>query len=198
LRKDPARRFQDMDDLKVALEELKEESDSGVALTGVDSATSASRSPAQVWWLARRRWVWSATAVVVLTMATAIWLFRGRPQPSAAPETVPLTTSAGSERSPSFSPDGNQVAFSWNGEKKDNYDIHVKLIGSPKPLQLTTDPADDLSPAFSPDGRSIGFVRVAKERASFIVIPSIGGPGPHGSHLPPPQRYLSHMAFLSF
>src|SRR5207237_4972164 len=29
LRKDPARRFQHMDDLKVALEELKEESDSG-------------------------------------------------------------------------------------------------------------------------------------------------------------------------
>ena len=33
--------------------------------------------------------------------------------------------------SPSFSPDGNQVAFSWNGEKQDNFDIYVKLIGSP-------------------------------------------------------------------
>ena len=33
LRKDPARRFQHMDDLKVALEELKEESESGKLLT---------------------------------------------------------------------------------------------------------------------------------------------------------------------
>jgi Tol biopolymer transport system component len=30
--------------------------------------------------------------------------------------------------------------------------------------------------AFSPDGRSIGFVRVSKERATFMVIPAIGGP----------------------
>jgi Tol biopolymer transport system component len=41
---------------------------------------------------------------------------------------------------------------------------------------LTTDPADDICPAFSPDGRSIGFVRVSKERATFMVIPAIGGP----------------------
>ena len=89
---------------------------------------------------------------------------------------VPLTSYAGIERSPSFSPDGNQVAFSWNGEKQENFDIYVKLIGSPTPVRLTTDPADDVSPAFSPDGRSIGFVRVSKERATFIVIPAIGGP----------------------
>ena len=89
---------------------------------------------------------------------------------------VPLTSYAGFERSPSFSPDGNQVAFSWNGEKQDNFDIYVKLIGSPTPVRLTTDPADDISPAFSPDGRSIGFVRVSKEHATFIVIPAIGGP----------------------
>ena len=68
------------------------------------------------------------------------------------------------------------MAFSWNGEKQDNFDIYIKLIGSPTPERLTTDPAEDISPAFSPDGRSIGFVRVAKERVSFIIIPAIGGP----------------------
>ena len=110
-------------------------------------------------------------------MAVGVWLFRGSPgKPQAAPEVIPLTTYPGSERSPSFSPDGNQVAFSWNGEKQDNYDIYVKQIGSTKPDRLTTDPAEDVSPAFSPDGRSIGFVRVVKDRATFIIIPSIGGP----------------------
>jgi Tol biopolymer transport system component len=63
------------------------------------------------------------------------------------------------------------MAFSWNGEKQDNFDIYIKLIGSPNYVRLTTDPADDFSPAFSPDGRSIGFVRVSKGRATFIVIP---------------------------
>ena len=67
------------------------------------------------------------------------------------------------------------MAFSWNGENQDNFDIYIKLIGSASSVRLTTDPADDISPAFSPDGRSIGFLRVSKERHYFIVIPSIGG-----------------------
>jgi Tol biopolymer transport system component len=91
-------------------------------------------------------------------------------------EVVPLTSYAGFEVSPSFSPDGNQVVFSWNGEKRDNFDIYLKLVGSENCVRLTTDPAHDGSPSFSPDGRSIGFVRISKGRAAFIVIPSIGGP----------------------
>jgi len=126
---------------------------------------------------ARRTGVWLGTAFVVLAMAVGVWLFRGsRGNHQAVPEVIPLTTYPGSERSPSFSPDGNQVAFSWNGEKQDNYDIYVKTIGSIEPDRLTTDPAEDVSPAFSPDGRSIGFIRVVNERATFIIIPAIGGP----------------------
>jgi serine/threonine protein kinase len=129
LRKDPARRFQHMDDLKVALQELKEESDSE-ALAGSDPARSASRGDGghplalQV----RRTWVWLGTASVVLAIAVGVWLFRGSPEnPQAPPEVLPLTTYVGSECSPSFSPDGNQVVFSWNGEKQDNYDIYLNL-----------------------------------------------------------------------
>jgi Tol biopolymer transport system component len=128
--------------------------------------------------------------MAVVAMAVAGWLFRGTARkPAATPEVVPLTSFAGSEQSASFSPDGNQIAFSWNGEKQDNFDIYVKLIGSPTPLRLTTDPADDLSPAFSPDGRSIGFVRVLKERSVFIVIPSIGGPERTVAEVPAPELY---------
>ena len=38
----------------------------------------------------------------------------------------------GLEICPTFSPDGTQVAFSWNGEKEDNFDIYVKFVGSRK------------------------------------------------------------------
>ena len=34
------------------------------------------------------------------------------------------------ENQPAFSPDGKQVAFCWNGEKEDNIDVYVKLIGT--------------------------------------------------------------------
>jgi len=176
LRKEPARRFQHMDDLKVALEELKEESDSGL-LAGPPPAVP----------LARRSRVWWATALVTMVLVVATWLFRGTREPAPAPETVPLTSYAGFERCPSFSPDGNQVVFSWNGEKQDNWDIYLKLIGSPNSVRLTTDPADDVSPAFSPDGRSIGFVRVSKEQANFIIIPAIGGPERSIAAISPPD-----------
>jgi len=166
LRKDPGRRFQHMDDVKVELEELKEESDSGTLAGTLPAVRSA-----------RRSWVWAGGAMAVVAMAVTGWLFRGTTRkPAAAPELVPLTSYAGSERSANFSPDGNQVAFSWNGEKQDNFDIYIKLIGSPTPVRLTTDPADDFGPAFSPDGRSIGFVRQSKDHATIIVIPAIGGP----------------------
>jgi Tol biopolymer transport system component len=174
LRKAPERRWQAIPDLKVTLDELKEESDSGT-LAGAPLVVRSTRRP----------WVWVGVAMVVLAITIAGWLFRGTVRkPQAALEVVPLTTYTGSEQSPSFSPDGNQVAFSWNGEKQDNFDIYVKLIGSPTPVRLTTDPAGDYSPAFSADGRSIGFVRVSKEHATFIVIPSIGGPERIVANLP--------------
>ena len=137
LRKDPNRRFQAMADLKVTLDELKEESDSGT-LAGAPPVVRPVRRP----------WVWVGAAMVVVAIAIAGWLFRGGSRkPQAAPEVVPLTSYAGFENSPSFSPDGNQVVFSWNGEKQDNFDIYVKLIGSPTPARLTTDPADDVQPS---------------------------------------------------
>jgi Tol biopolymer transport system component/DNA-binding winged helix-turn-helix (wHTH) protein len=136
--------------------------------------------------LARRTWLSLGAVFVVLATAVGVWLFRGSPgKPEAAPEVIPLTTYPGSEESPSFSPDGNQVAFSWNGEKQDNYDIYVKQIGSTDADRLTKDPAEDVSPAFSPDGRSIGFVRVGKDRATFIIIPSVGGPERSVAEIPP-------------
>ena len=54
---------------------------------------------------------------------------------------IPVTSYHGSEVSPALSPDGKQVAFSWNGEKEDNYDIYVKLADAGDPLRLTTNAA---------------------------------------------------------
>jgi len=199
LRKDPEYRFQHLDDVKVLLREIKEESSSG-GLAETDPAVRPSR----------RLWIWGAMAIVAVAMAVGLWLFRGSPRkPPAAIEVIPLTSYPGSETSPSFSPDGNQVVFSWNGARKDNcasnrrwdpcdFDIYVKLIGSPTPVPLTKDPADDVSPAFSPDGRSIGFVRVTKERATFIVIPSIGGPERSVADIPPPHASIDVALFAWF
>ena len=104
------------------------------------------------------------------------WYFRAKgPPPVWRP--VPLTSYRGSERNPALSPDGNQVAFAWDGEKRDNFDIYIKLIGSGPPLRLTTNPATDVSPAWSPDGRTIAFLRrLEGDRNELLLIPALGGP----------------------
>src|SRR4051812_11027225 len=80
------------------------------------------------------------------------------PYPASTPSydsAVSLTSEAGAQFCPSFAPDGERIAFSWDGGKQDNFDLYVKQVGVIPPLRLTTDPRPDLSPAWSPDGRTI-------------------------------------------
>ncbi len=70
------------------------------------------------------------------------------------------------------------MAYAWNGEHHDNFDIYVKDISSPSPpLRLTTNGDIDYSPAWSPDSRWIAFCRGASEREGAIwLIHPLGGP----------------------
>jgi eukaryotic-like serine/threonine-protein kinase len=77
---------------------------------------------------------------------------------------VPLITQPGIQRYPSVSPDGNHVAFTWTGLKRDNPDVYVQQIGAGAPLRLTTDPGNDYNPVWSPDGRQIAFSRASFRR----------------------------------
>ena len=174
LRKDPGRRFQHMEDLKVALEEVKEESDSG-------AAAMLTAPP-------RRRWLWAALLPVLLVAGFFAWRMWWPRQPEEPLRAVDLVTVPGLKGSPSFSPDGDHVAFAWNGPRQDNFDIYVQQIGAGSPLRLTTDPRNDYSPVWSPDGRWIVFLRseslgsprrgniLQTGRSELLLIPPLGGP----------------------
>ena len=115
----------------------------------------------------------------VLVLVVAGWLAMSRrPQaPAAEPTILPITSDPGSEITASFSPDGNQVAFAWRREGREDYDIYVKVVGSDKLLQLTNTPEWDVAPAWSPDGREIAFHRSEREGGSGIfTVSPLGGP----------------------
>jgi Tol biopolymer transport system component/tRNA A-37 threonylcarbamoyl transferase component Bud32 len=167
LRKDPARRFQHMDEIAIALSELKEESASG-KLTAIAPPTRSRR----------RSRIFGALAGVLLLLIAAVlaWQVAARRAGRVPVSVVPLTTYPGNEVTPAFSPDGKQVAFAWNGPQEDNYDIYVSLTDNTStPLRLTKDSAPDACPAWSPDGRSIAFVR-GGVKSSIMLVPALGGP----------------------
>lgn len=166
LRKEPARRAQSMADVKVALLDLKEDSESGrlyEALPGPRKGRTGVR-------------LWAAIGLAALAIAGVIVWSNYGARPALPLTIVPLTTYPGWELYPSFSPDGNQVAFSWDGGDLNNIDIYIKQVDGVTPVRLTTDPAVDNYPAWSPDGRSIAFMRALPGRQAVITIPSIGGP----------------------
>ena len=122
-------------------------------------------------------------AGVIAALSSAAWLWHSagdrnlRPSPGDL-TAVMLTTYPGTETQPTFSPDGNRVAFVWDGDKGDNPDIYVKQVGSAgMPMRLTTSAAAEASPAWSPDDRWIAFTREQRDEGNFavVLIPPLGG-----------------------
>jgi Tol biopolymer transport system component len=134
-----------------------------------------------------RRWRYAVLIVVVFASLAGLLyrfaapniaqLYRLR-QPQQL-TVVPLTALPGNVEAPTFSPDGSQIAFAWDGGNEGKgYDLYVKAIGTEKPLRLTHHPAIRLSAAWSQDGRSIAIsrVNVAEEDGGIYLLPPTGGP----------------------
>jgi eukaryotic-like serine/threonine-protein kinase len=163
--KDRELRYQSASDLKADLKRVRRDSVSerqkaAVPLPGTKLAMA------------------SLIVAVLLAGGVAVWLyfFTGSSKTvSLDLRLEPLTSFPGVESQASFSPEGNQVAFSWNGEHEDDWEIYIKVVGAGTPLRLTTNPATDSSPAWSPDGRYIAFLRQSEDTAGFYMVPALGG-----------------------
>ena len=128
----------------------------------------------------RLLWVVAAVAAVAAVILAVVAFRSPETIPTDAgtepPTIVPLTSLPGIEQHPTFSPDGSQVAFSWNGEDREGFDIYVKpVFGGGPPLRLTDHPADDIMPAWSPDGQSVAFWRSNGDQSGIFLVSPLGG-----------------------
>jgi serine/threonine protein kinase len=151
LEKKPERRFQSARDLAFALETSS--ASSGSAPLSVPAFTPP----------ARRSTVLRGIGIAALVLAAAGAGYFLRSRRAAAPPSPwndvtlsLLTTEPGYEGEPTFSPDGQTIAYV--SDRDGNFEIYLQQISGGTAINLTKNPAADIQPAFSPDGRQIAFV----------------------------------------
>ncbi len=107
-------------------------------------------------------------------------------------DAVRLTSGAGVETDPAFSPDGSRVAFT--GEYDGNVDVFVVPASGGVPKRLTWHPAPDRVIGWTPDGKRIifGSTRTAYSRfGEMFTVPADGGVE---EKLPLPSGYEASMS----
>ena len=85
--------------------------------------------------------------------------------PRSGGDATRLTTGAGVETDPMFSPDGTQIAFT--GEYDGNVDVFVMPAEGGFPKRLTYHPGDDIAVGWTPDGKQVLF-RSARNSFSYF------------------------------
>ena len=164
LRKDPNRRIQTMADLKVALEELQETLKASAILPEFRNRN-------------RRWWQWAAIALAILVGAAAIFVLvpREAPPDVLAADFRPLTTMNGWEVTPSWSSNGDMIAFS--GNRDGNMDIFMMTVAGGEPDRLTDSPWDEVAPRWSPNLASMAYVSNPGTGANIYLKPGLSHGG---------------------
>jgi predicted Ser/Thr protein kinase len=161
LRKDPNRRFQTGADLRAALEDLKDESES--------SATVPRSVP-------RRRIkpaIAASIAAIAAIAALIVWPpWRSAPAPAlSAP--VQITYEGGVAATPAISADGKLFAFASDKSEPGNLDIWLRQMRGGAPVRLTSLAAQEYNPQFSSDGTRLYYLSKDRE---IEEMPTLGGP----------------------
>jgi eukaryotic-like serine/threonine-protein kinase len=153
LAKDPDERYQSAKDLRLDLEDLRQELSSNEQTPAQVAATSRPRR-------LQRRLLTGLAALAALAIAVVPWLYRRGPA-SASPLVQILrvdrvTGQPGIESAPDVSPDGQWVIYSRATAGVTS--LYLQAVGGERPLNLTAESQQGNGQgAFSPDGTRIAF-----------------------------------------
>ena len=191
LEKDRDLRYQHASEICTDLKRLKRDTISGRSAAATAAVASAQQITNAAVAVPRERgakyrWLalgFGALAAILLMAAGWLLLHRQRGEHLPTQKVSPFTGLSGEEDQAAFSPDGNQIAFTWRGGSGDVTHIYVKLIGAGAPLRLTNNARADSVPVWSPDGRYIAFARHSDQGREVLSVPALGGPERQLGHL---------------
>jgi Tol biopolymer transport system component/predicted Ser/Thr protein kinase len=188
LEKDRDLRFRHAADLKVELQRVKRDLESGrqvegtrgaisgaAPMQGVAISTEAS-APLRHW---MPRWLpWALGGLLAVMIAG--WFVSHRATHVVETHPVlsirPLGNLPGRKQFPIFSMDGNAVAFAWDGgQEGQNSDVYLMQVDGGNPLRITNHPASEWPACFSPDGRRLYFNRQSETEFASYWVPTLGG-----------------------
>jgi DNA-binding winged helix-turn-helix (wHTH) protein len=138
-------------------------------------------------WASRRARVWLLGIPILLIAAVAgswVWSPSLNHEFGVSAKVSKLTGADGTERNPSFNPDGTQVVYEWERENGEHH-LYLKVIGSGDPIPLTAGPGSEYSPAWSRDGKWIAFLRQQQDSAGVYVMAPVGGTAHNVADVPP-------------
>ena len=161
LRKDPSRRFQVIDDVRIAIEDLQEETKPAVAVP------------------TKRGRPWRAAAVMSVVLLAAIaglaggWWMSRTGKPVDRTILTRLTSESGWATDPALSPDGRLVAYASDSGGAGALNIWMRQAPDGVPIQITRGEVDSREPSFSPDGQLIAFSST-RDSGGIYVVPVLG------------------------
>ena len=119
---------------------------------------------------------------IVFVFAGDLWSV-----PREGGEAERLTSSAGSETNPVFSPDGSMIAFT--GEYDGNVDVFIIPAAGGVPRRLTWHPAADAALGWTPDGKRVLFTSGRNAYSRFSELYTVGLDGGLEEKLPLPMGF---------
>jgi Tol biopolymer transport system component/DNA-binding winged helix-turn-helix (wHTH) protein len=155
------------------------------AIFPAEASTSPSSAPAPSAAFPKSRLSTYLAAFAMLILCVALitaWYFFSRSRGAAESSEIRIAPLNGLPREgdAAFSPDGNQVAFLWAGEKGGFAHIYVSQIGatdSPRQITSSGEGIFEFAPVWSPDGHYIAFFRFNNKEKdlAIYVTAALGG-----------------------
>ena len=168
LAKDPAARYSDANGLRDDLSQLKQQVQTGEAVTTRRRTSRRSRNWGPLFGIA---------AGVALLGVMGYLMTRSRPGRERAPSLLDgrfhqVTTRLGLEIHPSLSPAGDFIVYAGNATGR--WDVYLQRVGGERAINLTeSSGGDDTQPSFSPDGERIAF-RSERDGGGIFVMGATG------------------------